>query len=318
MTFIAWAVFPLVFYLVAAGIGLLAERVARLDLPDALLAPVGACLSLLIALGVLAVGGAGAVMAGALVVLALAGLLLGRDRLRTRLAPGWPAIAALAAFALYMGPVVLSGHWTWLGYNFVNDTGSNLALTDHLAQHGTTPAVGLESTRLSIINASLAQGYPLGAHALLAALEWLVPAPVEAVYQPFIASFAAFAAMALAWLAGSVGVRGAAAAAAGLLAIGGNLAYQWAAQGSFKEITVVAILATAAALTRFILDVRLPVGGVALVGACLAAAMGVFTAGAAGYAAALAAVAVVAMVVERRVPRLGAMGRAAVVGPHAS
>jgi hypothetical protein len=315
MTFIAWVCFPLVFYVVAAGVGLLAERAARLELPDALLAPAGACLSLLVVLGLLSVGGTGAIMGGALAVLALAGLLVGRERLGERLAPGWPAVAALLAFALYMGPVVLSGHWTWLGYNFVNDTGSNLALADHLAQHGTATAVGPESTRLSVINGSLAQGYPLGAHALLAGLEWLVPAPVEAVYQPFIASLAAFAAMALAWLAGSIGVRGAAAAAAGLLAVGANLTYQWAMQGSFKEIAVIAILASAAALTRFLLDARLPVGGVALVGACLAAAMGVFTAGAAGYAAALAAVAVVAIVVERRVHALGAMGRAVVVGP---
>jgi hypothetical protein len=231
MTFVAWVVFPLVFYLVAAGIGLLAERVARLDLPDALLAPVGACLALLIALGVLAVGGAGAVMGGALVVLAVAGLLVGRERLTERLRPGWPAVAALLAFALYMGPVVLSGHWTWLGYNFVNDTGTNLALADHLAQHGTATVVGPESTRLAVLNDTLAQGYPLGAHVLLAALEWLVPAPVEAVYQPFIASLAAFAAMAFAWLAGSVGVRGAAAAGTGLLAVGANLTYQWAMQG---------------------------------------------------------------------------------------
>ena len=44
------------------------------------------------------------------------------------------------------------------------------------------------------------------AYFIVAALEWLVPAPVEAVYQPFIASLAAFAGMALAWLAGSVGL----------------------------------------------------------------------------------------------------------------
>ena len=138
-----------------------------------------------------------------------------------------------------MGPVVLSGHWTWLGYNFVNDTATNLALADHLAQHGhrrrvwraVDAAVGRQHARS-------AQGYPLGAHGLLAALEWLVPAPVEAVYQPFIASVAAFAAMALAWLATQrCGVRGGRGGGGrGLLAIGANLTYQCALQGSFKEI----------------------------------------------------------------------------------
>ena len=102
--------------------------------------------------------------------------------------------AALLAFALYMGPVVLSGHWTWLGYNFVNDTGTNLAVTEHLARFGTTLETGEPSTRLIIVNDTLVQGYPLGVHGLLAGLEWLVPAPVETVYQPFIATLAAFAA----------------------------------------------------------------------------------------------------------------------------
>jgi hypothetical protein len=311
---VAWILFPLVFHLVATGIGLLAERVARVELPDALLAPAGACLGIVIALAVLYLGGAGLAMGGALVALALAGAVLARDRSWSRLAPGWPALAALAAFALYMGPVVLSGHWGWLGYNFVNDTGSNLAVVEHLAQHGKATDPGLASTRLAVVNGAIAQGYPLGTHALLAAFDWLMPARVEALYQPFIASFAGFAAMALAWLGRSVGVRAGAAALVAVVAVGANLTYQYALQGSFKELTLVCIVSAAAALSRFALDARLPVGAVALVGACMAAAVAVFTAGALGYAAGLGAIALVAIAIERPPQRRAALGRV-VVGP---
>jgi hypothetical protein len=313
---VAWIVFPLVFHLVATGIGLLAERAARIEVPDALLAPTGACLAIPVAVVVLELGGAGAAMGGALVALALAGAALTRDRRLARLAPGWPAVAGLLVFLLYMGPVVLAGHWTWLGYNFVNDTGANLAVTEHLAEHGKALEAGIPSTRLAVVNGAIAQGYPLGAHGLLAALEWLVPAPVEAVYQPFIASLAAFAGMALAWLARSVGVRAGAAVAIALVAVGANLTYQYAMQGSFKELALVCIVCTAGALSRFALDARLPVGSIALVGATLAAAVAVFTAGAAGYAAGLGAIALVAIAIERPPQRLAALGRV-IVAPVA-
>ena len=75
MTAIAWVGFPLVFYLVTAGLGLLAERAARTELPDALLAPVGFCLGIVIVLIVLRLGGAGAAMSATLVVPALVGLV---------------------------------------------------------------------------------------------------------------------------------------------------------------------------------------------------------------------------------------------------
>jgi hypothetical protein len=314
MTAVAWVVFPLVFYVVAAGIGLLAERVARTELPDALLAPVGTCLAIVVVVFVLWVGGAGAAMGGALVILAIAGLVVARDRAWSRLRPGWPAIAALAGFALYMGPVVLSGHWTWLGYNFVNDTATNFALIDHLVHHGLAMEHGEPSTRLAIVNGSLAQRYPVGVHGLVGAFDWLVPAPLEAIYQPFIATLAAFAAMALAWLAVAVGVPGVAAMVAGVVAVGANLIYQYALQGSFKEIALVLVVATATAVCRFALDKRLAAGAIALLGVCLAAGVGVFTAGAAGYAVGLGGIALVAVLVERPPQRLTVVGRGVAVG----
>jgi hypothetical protein len=313
---VAWVLFPLLFYVLATGIGLLGVALARVELPDALLAPAGACLAVPVVLLVVELGGAGPALGLSLVAVALAGLIAGRGRLPAALTPGWPAVAGLLGFALYMGPVVLSGHWTWLGYNFVNDTASNFAVIEQIARHGTTPDGGLESTRQVVVNGAFAQGYPLGAHGLVAALEWLVPARVEAVYQPWIACQAGFAAMSFAWLARSIGVKvGWVAALVGLTAIGANLTFQYALQGSFKEIALVSVLATGAALARWVLDARLTVGAVAILAAALSAGVGVFTAGATGYAAGLAAVAVVAVLIERPKQRFPAVARAAVVAP---
>jgi hypothetical protein len=304
VTLAAWVAFPLAFYLVAAGVGLLAERVVRTHLPSALLAPTGACLSIVIVALALELGAGGVVLAALLVVAAVVGLLLGRRGLHRRLLPGWAGIAALLAFALYLGPVALTGHWTWLGYNFVNDTATNFAVIDHIAHHGTAPVAGEVSTRLVVINTTLAQGYPLAAHALVAGLIRIVPVPVEAVYQPFIACVAAFAAMALAWLAQSLRVPRPAAAFIAVVAVGANLTYHYALHGAFKELATVMVVATAAALCRFVLDERLALGPVALLAACLVAAVAIFTVGAAGYAAALVVAALVALARERlRIPR---------------
>jgi hypothetical protein len=316
MTVVAWTVFPLVVYLVAAGLGLLAESVARTRLPDGLLAPTGACLAIVVVLLILELGGAGPAIGGGVAVLALAGAVVRRREL-SRIAPRWPLVAALLVFALYMGPVVLSGHWTWLGYNFVNDTATNLAVTEHLSEHGTAVLGGTPSTRQVIVDGTLGQSYPLGVHGLLAAFHWLVPVPVEMTYQPFIAVLAALGAMALASLATSLGVTAPVGAAIGAVAFGANLTYQYALQASFKEIAVAMIVATAPALGRFALDRRLQVGPVAIVGASLAAAVGVFSGGAAGYAGGLALMALLAVVLERQRLRVFAVGRAAVVGAAA-
>jgi hypothetical protein len=315
-TAVAWIVFPVVVYLVAAGVGLLVEWVARTRLPDGLLAPTGACLAVVVVLLVLELGGAGQVIGGVLVALALAGAIVRRREL-SRIAPKWPLVAGLLVFALYMGPVVLSGHWTWLGYNFVNDTGTNLAVTEHLSEHGTAMLGGTPSTRQVVVNGTLGQSYPLGVHGLLAAFHWLVPVPVEMIYQPFIAVLAALGAIALASLATGLRVAAPAAALMGAVAFGANLTYQYALQGSFKEIAVAMVVATAPALCRFALDRRLQVGPVAIVGASLAAAVGVFSGGAAGYAAGLAVMALLAVSLERQRLRLFTVSRAAVVGAAA-
>ena len=310
----AWLGLPLVLHLVATGVGSLAERVARHPLPPSLLAPMGACLAVLVSLPVVQLDGPAVVTALLLAALALAGLVLSRGDLRARLLPGWPALAALAALALYLAPVVLSGSWTWLGYNFVNDTAIHLAMIDHVAEHGAAVAGGLPSTHDNAINGTLGTGYPLGTYGLLAALAWFVPVETAALYQPFIACLAALAAMALATLARAAGAGARAAAAIGLLAVGATITYQYALHGAIKEVALVLVLAVVAALAREALDARLHPGAVALVALCSAAGVGVFSAAAGAYTLALGVLVLLAVVVERARPSWKAVAIAAGAG----
>jgi hypothetical protein len=311
---LAWIAFPLAMLAIAHGTGLLAERVTRAELPVGLLAPVGASVCVLLALPVYLFDGTAPVAAVLLVVAAVVGVVLGRGRLRR---PDWgaPALAALAAYGLFMAPVLLSGHWTWAGYNFVNDPAVNMVMVDHIAHHGDAETAFNRSTTGNMIVNTLGTAYPLGIHALLASLNWLVPLPLAAVYQPFIAMLAALAAMAFAELGRRCGLPRWIAAAAAVAAVGANLTYQYALHGAFKEIALVTMLATAAALARVALDARLHAGTVALVAITLAAATAVISIAAGAYAVVLGGLMLVAALwIERTRPSMPALRRSAIIG----
>ena len=300
----AWLLLPLVLYVLALGLGLLAERLARTRVPNALLAPVGFCAAIVVVMPGYRLE-VGAWLAVALVLAgAGAGLALGRADLRERLNPGWAGVAGLGVYALYIAPVVLAGGWTWTGYNFVNDTAVQFLLADHLGDHGAAMppgppdsdpvSSGLEHIRIYLITA-----YPLGIHALLATLDPLVPAPLAAIYQPVIASAAALAAMALVPLARRAGLPGGAAAGAAVAALAGSLAFNYALQGNAKEVAVLAAVAIAAAVGREALTSERPVGAVALVAIVLSAAIALFSAAAVPYVGAVALALLVAAFAQR-------------------
>ena len=245
---IAWLVLPALLLAVCGGLGLLVQRIASVTLPPGLAAPVGAALAIALALAGYVIGLRGLLTPLLVVALAATGFVLGaRAGLRPR-RPGLPALVWGVTYALYIAPVVLSGHWTWPGYNFVNDTSVQLLLAEWLPEHGRMmPPEPLVSTPLDVLRTYISGGYPLGSHALLAAVGGLIPIPLEALYQPFIAAFAGLAAMALLALARPlVGARWAAFGA--ILAMASNLLYQYALQGNMKELVTVTSLAMAAAV----------------------------------------------------------------------
>ncbi len=132
---VCWLAFPLVLALVSAGLGLLGEWAGRFRLPTSLLLPFGfALLVLLTTLATLSGSTAGLATPG-VVVLALAGLVLGGRR--GKWAISGPGIAAvLGVFAFAAAPVVLSGKATFAGYTQLDDISTFLAFAARAIDHG--------------------------------------------------------------------------------------------------------------------------------------------------------------------------------------
>jgi hypothetical protein len=278
---------PFVMWAVCLGCGLALERLLRLRLENALLLPLGLCVALvLIFPGYVA--GAGDVLAVTLlVIVGLTGLLFAKDGLRARLNPGWAGAAGLAAYLLYMLPVIAYGHWTWAGYDFVNDTSFEMLLASHIKGYGTTLGNIPQSSEREFLIQYLNNGYPLGTQSLLGTLSGLTDTPVEVLYQGFIAALAALGAIALSTLTrGLLDARR--AAFVGLVAICANLTYQYSMQGGIKEIGLLATLCAAAALGRAVISLGRPYAGAVLVAVSAAAALATYNAVAVPFLGALA------------------------------
>ena len=271
-----WA--PVVLYALAFALGLLAEGILRTRFAEALVAPVGLAILISFVMPLYRLGADSEVAVAATLVCAATGLVLGRRDLRARLNPGAAGIAALAIYALYIAPVALTGHWTWAGYNFVNDTSSNFVWADLLSRTGISLPAVVDSTTTNIETAPVALGYPMGAHGLLATLQPLTGASVPAIYQPVIAASAGLAAMAMTQLARGTGLLPPLAALAGAIPMAGVLLYRYALHGAIKEVLVVALLATAAALARESLDRALSFRVAIPIALCAAALLHVFSA----------------------------------------
>jgi membrane-bound ClpP family serine protease len=126
----AWLGLPLAFVVTGLGLGLLVERALGLRLQSTAVLPLGVCANICVLLAIYELGGHGWLAAALLLMLAGAGLLVARHDLITRFKPGAAAAAALAVGALYLAPAVLTGDWTWTGYNFLNDTAVQFLLAD--------------------------------------------------------------------------------------------------------------------------------------------------------------------------------------------
>jgi len=310
----AWVGLPLAFTLTGLGLGLLVERALRLRLPSTALLPLGACSSICLLLALYQVGAHGWLPAAALAVLSIAGLVLARAELPARLSPGPGAAVGIGIGALYLAPSVLTGHWTWNGYNLLNDTAVQFLLADELTSHGVARVPDAFSTGSEVIRTYIDTGYPLGTHAHLAGLATLLGSGVDVVYQSYLAMLAVTGAVALTGLARRSGLAAWAAVAAGGGAMSAALAYHYALQGSIKEIAAIMALATAAMLGAELLRGERPLGLAAAVGIAAAAMLSAFSSAAGPYllilAICLAAAALILPVpaIRARLPALAVVG----------
>jgi hypothetical protein len=268
---------PVVVWLLCLGCGLALERALRIRVSNALLLPLGLCVALALIYPGYAAGAGDALAIALLLAVGLAGLLLAKDGLRARLNPGWPGTAGLAIYVLYMLPVIAYGHWTWSGYDFVNDSAFEMLLASHIKGYGLTLGNIPLSSEQQFLMSYLNSGYPLGTQSLLGTLSGLTDTDVAVLYQGFIASMAGLAAVALASaMRGLLDARR--AALAGAAALAANLTYQYALQGAVKEIGLLATLCAGVAVGREAIKLGRPYAGAVMLAVVAAATMACYDA----------------------------------------
>jgi len=259
------------------GCGLAVERVLGLRLPNALLPPLGLCASIVLIYPGYAAGVGDTLAIVLLAAVAIAGLVFAREGLPRRLNPGWPGVAALVVYALFMAPVFAYGHWTWSGYDFVNDSAFEMLLADHVRSFGTVLGNIPESSERQFVNSYLAAGYPLGTQSLLGTYAGILSVPAAVGYQGFISGLAAFTALALGQIASRL-LKGARAALIAVAAVAASLTYQYALQGSVKEIGLLATIAATAAVASEALRSDRPYAAAGVVAVCAAGCLAVYSA----------------------------------------
>jgi hypothetical protein len=239
---IAWIALPLVVAVASLGVGLLVEQLTRLRLPNGVTLTAGFAASL-VALAFPYELGLGAPWGATLLaLLAAAGLVLARGRIRAALPDGPTAMAALAVYGLYMAPIALSGQTTFAGYTLLGDTSVHFSLIDYISDHGTRLVAQAPSSYSSVTAAEISIGYPLGLHFELASVRWLLGAEVSRIYQPFLATTIALAIPPVVALLRRVGIPRVLSAAGAVIVLAAYLPYSYALQGAIKELGMITLV----------------------------------------------------------------------------
>jgi hypothetical protein len=239
---VAWLLFPLVLLAVALGCGLLVERAAGRRLPGALLPSLGLALVVVAAELCTDRRATAGLATAAVVVLASAGYVLGWRRLRGLRPDPWAVGVGVALFAVFAAPVVLSGHATFLGYFFLNDTAWHLVLMDQLLDRGRDVA-GLPPGSFSGIAAPyLANQYPVGTQLVAASVRPLVGQDLAWLMAPYMAVVLALVGVTLHQLLARAVRPPVLRALVAIVAAQPGLVYAYYAQSSIKELGTLWIL----------------------------------------------------------------------------
>ena len=287
--FVAWVVFPLALALLTGSLAILLDRDPAYQLPAALLCrPASARRSRSSARSTRS-GSASGSRSCRSSLLGVAGIVLERATLRERWRDGRHALLVGAgSYALFLAPVVLAGGATFLGYNFLNDTSLHLIFIQYVADHGAVSTTLEPSSYASATVGHVANNYPFGAHELVATFDAAMPVGPEHLYQPFLAICAGVAAMAIYAFLTEAGAPRWAAAIGAPVPLLSQLLFSYQLQGGIKELALVAVLCTAAALGARLTAGRPALGHGILLGLAAAGAVGIYGVSAGAWLAPLA------------------------------
>lgn len=269
---VCWLVFPLLLAALCLGCGLAVSRCSRTRIHPTLLVPVGFAAAVVIGLFTTLTPQTARLTVPALLAVAALGLASSLPRSRPTI-DLWAVGSAVAVFAVFAAPVVLSGEATFAGYIKLDDTATFLAIADRAIEHGRS----VEGLAPSSYEAALAFNlhfYPLGSLLPLGAGAALTGQDAAWLFQPYLAFLAALLALVLYQLAALVVSSRPLRATAAVLASQAALLYGYALWGGVKELAAAPLVALVAALTgalfpsnrRGLAVVPLAVAGAALVG----------------------------------------------------
>lgn len=245
---VSWLVFPLVLAVLCLGCGLLLEAAAGMQLPRPLVLPAG--LALLVVLAQITTWSSATARATTPVVVAaaVAGIALRPPWRSSWRAIRWPLAAAVAVFAVYAAPIVLSGESTFAGYVKLDDTATWFALTDRVMSHGRDLSGLPVSTYDLVLKSYLGTGYPVGSFLPLGVGHQLVGVDIAWVFQPYLAFLAAMVSLSLYWITRTLLPSRALAALTAFAAPLAAILYGYALWGGVKELMGAALVMLTAAL----------------------------------------------------------------------
>lgn len=244
---VAWGVYPLLFAVLAVGCGLILEAASGRRLAPALLTGAGVAVIVVVGQFTTLWDATAELTVPLVVVLAAAGVGVSGG-IRGRSLEGPLLAAALATFAFFAAPVVLSGEATFAGYIRLDDTATWFALTDHVMEHGRDLGGLAPSSHEATVQINLDAGYPAGAFVPLGVGPVLTGTDVAWLFQPHLALLAGFLCLALAELARGVVADPRALAAVAFIASIPALLVGYALWGGIKELEAALLVALAAAL----------------------------------------------------------------------
>jgi hypothetical protein len=270
----AWLLYPLALAVLCLGLGLLAGRLAGWRLPGVLLLPVGFAALAALARLLTQEDATASFALPAIVVLALAGFVLERERLRSLRPDLWIVLAAIGVFGVFGAPVIASGEPTFAGYLALADTSHQLSLADLLAHHGFDNSSLPDGSNRRGLQPYVASHYPVAGQAVLGVTRPLGTLDVAWLYQPLLSFMAVMLSLALAGLVAPLLRHRWQVGLAAFVAAQPALVLGFALQGSIKEITTLAAVSTGVAVLAAAIGERRPARSLLVLALPAAAALG--------------------------------------------
>jgi hypothetical protein len=241
---VAWILFPVVVGALAYGCGLLVNRIARAEVPGALVAPLGLAAIIVVAQLATTFDATAELATPLVVALAVLGIVLSRGGSWPR--PSVPeAVAAVGVFVVYAVPVVASGEATIAGYTKLEDGSTFLALTEGALHAGRGADLFGGSSYLAFFSSGQ---YPVGSLLPFGIGGQLLGEEIAWLFQPYLALLAGMLALALSPLCEPVIKSPWRRAFVAFVAAQAALLFGFGMWGGIKELSAAFLLPTAATL----------------------------------------------------------------------